>query len=267
MVHQAFFSKPASILPIASIVKPALRSRLVTLSAAAGIIGPILFAIIVIPLGYLWTGYNPLTQTISELGATNAPNMGLQALNFAILGILTIVFAIGLTTYNGLFRSTTVLVGMYGLGTLLVAFLPCDPGCSFRGSSVVQVAHSLDALISFIGLAIAPLLFWRSSRTVPSWTRTSVWSLRVAMASIPLLVAYLVITVLSLSPYTGLFQRIFFGLLFAWMTMIAIRLFRLRGIPLPASSGDNVHGTTTGTVQRSSNDNLVRSVASSKEPT
>jgi len=220
----------------------------------------------VIALGYPWTGYNPLTQTISELGATNAPNMGLQALNFAILGILTTIFAIGLNIHNGFFRSTAIVVGMYGLGSLLVAFLPCDPGCSFRGSSVVQVAHSLDALISFITIAIAPLLFWRSSRTVPSWTKTSVWSLRVAIGSISLLCAYLAITVLSLSPYTGLLQRVFFGLLFAWMIVIAFHLFSLRGIRFPGSSGEDAHTTTVGSVHPSSSDNLGRSEASPKEP-
>ncbi len=247
-------------------MKPALRSRLITLSAAAGIIGPILFGVIVIALGYLWTGYNPLTQTISELGATNAPTMGLQALNFAILGILTTIFAIGLNIHNGFFRSTAIVVGMYGLGSLLVAFLPCNPGCSFRGSSVVQVAHSLDALISFTTIAIAPLLFWRSSRTVPSWTKASVWSLRIGIGSIPFLGAYLAITVLSLSPYTELLQRVFFGLLFAWMIVIALRLFQLRGTPLPALSGDDVNETSAESVHASSNDNPGQPKASSKQP-
>ena len=120
------FSEAELILPIVSIVKPALRSCLITLSAAAGIIGPILFGVLVIALGYLWTGYNLLTQTISELGATNAPYMGIHALNFAILGILTTIFVIGLNIHNGFFRSTAIVVGMYGLGSLLVAFLPCD---------------------------------------------------------------------------------------------------------------------------------------------
>jgi Protein of unknown function (DUF998) len=153
--------------------------------------------------------------------------MELQALNFAILGILTMIFAVGLTVQNRRFRSTSLLVGIYGLGTLLVAGLPCDPGCSFHSTSLVQTAHSLDALISFIVIAIAPLFFWQSSKTVPSWTKISVWSLRVAIVSMALLGAYLVITVLSLSPYVGLLQRIFLGLLFAWMIMIAYKMARL----------------------------------------
>jgi hypothetical membrane protein len=213
-------------------LKPTEKTRLVTVSAAAGVIGPILFGIIVISLGYLWTGYNPLTNQISELGATNAPTMKLQALNFAILGILTIIFAIGLTVQNRRFRSTSLLVGLYGLGTLLVAGLPCDPGCSFHSTSVVQTAHSLDALISFMVIAVAPLFFWRSGKTVPSWTKTSIWSLRVAIVSMALLGAYLVITVLSLSPYVGLLQRIFLGFLLAWMIMIAYKTAKLDGSPV-----------------------------------
>jgi hypothetical protein len=153
--------------------------------------------------------------------------MELQALNFAILGILTVIFAIGLGIQNRRFLSTSVLIGIYGLGTLLVAGLPCDPGCSFNGTSLLQIAHSLDALVSFIVLAIAPLFFSRSSKALLSWTKTSLWSLRVAVVSIPLLVAYLTITVLTLSSYTGLVQRIFLGLLFAWMLRIAYKTARL----------------------------------------
>jgi hypothetical protein len=47
------------------------------------------------------------------------------------------------------------------------------------------------------------------------------------IASIPLLIAYLAITVLSLSPYVGLVQRIFLGLLFAWIILIAYKTARL----------------------------------------
>lgn len=204
-----------------------LQARLVIISAAAGVLGPILFALIITVLGYLWAGYDPLTQTISELGATNAPTMEIQSLNFAILGILTTVFAVGLTIHNRRFQSTSALIGIYGLGTLLVAVLPCDPGCSFKGTSAVQIAHSLDAVISFVVFAVAPLFLGRSSKIVPSWTKISMWSLRFGIVSISLLVAYLAITVLSLSPYVGLFQRIFLGLLFAWMIIIAYKTARL----------------------------------------
>ncbi len=208
-------------------MKPKLQSRLVTLSAAAGIIGPIFFAVVVIVLGYQWTRYNPLTQAISELGATNAPNMSIQALNFAILGILTLVFAFGLALYDRHFRPASVLVGVYGLGASLAAVLPCDPGCLVTSTSIVQIAHSLDALFSFVGLAVAPLLFWRSSRTLSSWTRTAIWSLRISIGSILLLGAYLIIEVLSLSPYTGLLQRVFLGLLLAWIIIVAVHLSRV----------------------------------------
>jgi hypothetical protein len=183
--------------------------------------------IILTVIGFLWAGYNPLTQTSSELGATKAPTMELQALNFAILGILTMIFAFGLGVHNRSFRSTAILVGIYGFGTLIVAGLPCDPGCSFKGTSPLQIAHSLDALVSFVVFAIAPLLFWRSSKALPPWTRSSTWSLRVAIVAIPLLGAYLGITVLSLSPYVGLLQRLFLGLLLAWMVMIAYKMARL----------------------------------------
>jgi hypothetical protein len=97
----------------------------------------------------------------------------------------------------------------------------------FRGTSPLQTAHSLDALISFVVFVLAPLFFRRSSKIVPSWTRVSVWSLRVGIVSLALLVAYLATTVLSLSPYLGFLQRLFLGVLSAWMIMTAYNMARL----------------------------------------
>ncbi len=176
--------------------------------------------------GFLWSGYNHLTQAISELGATNAPNMNLQAFNFAVFGVLTVSFAVGLVIHNERFRSSAVLIAMYGIGAFLASIFHCDPGCPASGTSVTQILHNLDAVIAFVALAIAPLFFWRSAKTsVTFWHRASVWSLNVANVTIPLAAAYLVIDGFSLSPYTGLLQRIFVGLLYGWMLVLAATLF------------------------------------------
>ncbi|MFX1520836.1 MAG: DUF998 domain-containing protein [Promethearchaeota archaeon] len=48
------------------------------LLALCGIIGPIFYISVVIILGFLWPGYNHVSQLQSELGATGAPNATLQ---------------------------------------------------------------------------------------------------------------------------------------------------------------------------------------------
>ncbi len=202
-------------------------SHIVTISAFAGIIGPIIFTILVIVLGLLSPGYNHLTQAISELGANNAPNMNIQALNFVIFGILTILFATGLWLHNRSFRTCSILIAIYGISAIVAGPVHCDPGCPAQTSSTIQIAHNLDALIAFLAFAIAPLFFWRSAKNIPAWRKTGVLSLDIANVSIPLVGAYIVIAGLSLSPYTGLLQRIFLGFLYAWLMLLSARLFQI----------------------------------------
>ena len=68
------------------------------LLAAAGIVGPILFAIGFLAQGFLRTdfraGYNPLAQTISSL--TAGPDGWVQQVNFVVFGLLLIALAVGL---------------------------------------------------------------------------------------------------------------------------------------------------------------------------
>lgn len=66
--------------------------------AAAGILGPILFTVGFIAQGFFRTdlrsGYNPIAQQISDLIA--GPSGWVQQVNFVVLGLLLITFAIGL---------------------------------------------------------------------------------------------------------------------------------------------------------------------------
>ncbi|MFQ5833372.1 MAG: hypothetical protein ACE5H4_11755 [Candidatus Thorarchaeota archaeon] len=45
------------------------RSRLVM----AGIVGPVIYAVVLVGLGLLEPGYDPISQSMSELGAVDAP--------------------------------------------------------------------------------------------------------------------------------------------------------------------------------------------------
>ena len=57
--------------------------RAVRLAALGGVIGPILFAVLVIVAGFAYDGYSHVSQKISELGGEGAEFALLQNLNFA----------------------------------------------------------------------------------------------------------------------------------------------------------------------------------------
>src|SRR5712692_8774318 len=89
------------------------------------------------------------------------------------------------------------------------------------------MAHNLDAPISFVGLSLARLLVWRSSKKDSRWRPVSNYSLALGSAAIALLALYLAVELLALSPFTGLLQRLFLAPLFAWMIIMSARLFRI----------------------------------------
>ena len=71
--------------------------------ALCGIVGPIIYAIVLTVLGLLWPGYNPISQYMSELGAVDAPHpIVMNVLGFQLLGIFMIDFGFGL--YRGIIR-------------------------------------------------------------------------------------------------------------------------------------------------------------------
>ncbi len=63
------------------------------LLAFCGIIEPIIYAIVLIVLGFLEPEYNHLTDFMSELGAVGAANaLAMNLFGFALLGFLIVFF-------------------------------------------------------------------------------------------------------------------------------------------------------------------------------
>ena len=64
-------------------------------AAIAGIVAPLLFAILVPVIGLLTPGYSQFSQTVSELGQVGQPYAILQDVNFVLTGLLVIGLVVG----------------------------------------------------------------------------------------------------------------------------------------------------------------------------
>ncbi len=131
----------------------------------------------------LWTvaillrpGYDQLTQYGSEL-ATGQDSTIMNA-NFVITGSLIIIFFLGLFTHIHAGKWPAVgamLLGIFGVGEVVTAAFPCDPGCPFASSqSPSQSIHNLIAVIAFGSLALAPLLISSGLKRDTLWGRVSI---------------------------------------------------------------------------------------------
>ena len=200
------------------------------LLAICGIIGPIVYAIIVIILGFLHPDYNHVTQYMSELGAVGAPYaIIMDTVGLPLLGLLMIFFAFGLHRGIGEDKGAKIgptLVAVSGTALVMTGIFPCDPGCA--DVTFVGNMHSVFATIAGFAMLLAPIAISPRLRNDYRWQGYLVYSLAtVVVAGIISAVFGLMIFEAWTRALEGALQRISMGLLLLWIDVMAIRLLRL----------------------------------------
>jgi hypothetical protein len=139
-----------------SIGRQSLSSAFVAVAAAMVLLGTLYFA-------SLRPTYSHLSNTISELGETGAPQAHLVAFGFFLPVGLLVWLALWLThRYTPGRDRSRVLLALSGLGMgyTLGAFFPCDPGAPLFGSWPTLV-HNAAGLIDYGGTVLGFLFFSR----------------------------------------------------------------------------------------------------------
>ncbi|WP_455278073.1 DUF998 domain-containing protein [[Eubacterium] cellulosolvens] len=190
------------------------------LAAVSGIIGPIIFAVVVFVLGQLRPRYNHFTQTMSELGEVGSQNaMVMNIAGLGLLGILMIVFSFSLR--HGLTKGMdskfgSIFVAVAGASLVGTAFFPCDPGCvneSFSGKM-----HDIFASIPAVAIILALILISNSMRADILWQKY--WTYTLATGILTILCSFLLIFSVF-EDWSGLVQRFGMGIPLLWMMVIA----------------------------------------------
>ncbi len=166
---------------------------------------------------YGWIG-----DTISEL-ATGRFGV-LQTAAFVLAGVGTLALAVVIRRLTaGAWGSVvgSLLVGIYGLGSILVAIFPTDPiddPADVWAQSTTGTIHALVALVSFVGMVVAMFVLLRTFLQEPRWrARTGWWMGLFPAAALSLLFAQ------SEGPRVGLMQRMLVAVIAAWIVVVALR--------------------------------------------
>ncbi len=190
--------------------------------AVCGIVGPIIFSIIVLTLGYLTPDYSHIRDFMSELGAVDAPyGFVMSTAGLVLLGILISAFSIGF--HRGIEKGSvfgTALLVMSGFSLAATGIFRCDPGCI--DVSLIGRLHSTFAMIA--GFTFIVAIFFISPRLREDRNWKNYWAYSVITGVLTLVFSILLI---SAGDLAGLMQRISMGLPLLWMEVMAIRLFRL----------------------------------------
>jgi len=189
------------------------------------VIGPIIFTIVVFSLAFMRPGYSHVSQLMSELGETGAPNaIVMNTLGTPLLGVSILMFALSLyacleKTRSSQAASAVILIG----GVCMVAggIFPCDPGCI--PVTPIGKMHELVSNIGFTGIILAPFLLFIHFGNSYSWKTLRLSSLYVGIITMILVPIFLMGVFES---WNGAIQRILLGLLLIWMEGVSLKLLR-----------------------------------------
>ena len=194
-------------------------------AALAGIIGPAVFALIVVILtlaqyGFMvQIGWDPVG--VSEVpwpsGLALGPLGWLQVLNFIFFGLTLAVFAVGL--HRGVaarVRGSVVgpaLLLVAGIALVLAAF-KTDPSLSGGPQTWHGLIHGLAFLLLVLSLLLSLFFLWWRLRRDPLWHGYDRYTLVTA-------IFYLVLFFLSASQWAF---YLFLAVVLVWIEVMAIRL-------------------------------------------
>lgn len=191
----------------------------------SGLIGPIIYAIVLFSLGILEPGYDPISQSMSELGAVDAQNaLIMNSLGFPLLGLFFILFSIGVYQNFSLDRTARIgplMIASSGVFLLLTGVFQCDSGCI--DVTLNGTLHSFFATLAAIVMIPVPLTIIPHIYSDESW-RYYIWFswIIVILAGI----VSLLYMFPELESLNGLLQRLAMAGPLVWIEVTAFKIYQ-----------------------------------------
>lgn len=193
--------------------------------ALAGIIGPVWFTILVIVQGFLQPAYSHVRLPISALAAW--PTGWIQILNFCVVAVLTMSFAVGLHVHVQ--RTPWGSVGfalliMGGVGLLLAGVFPWK---MVNGVPTETPPHVVGAITTFAATGLGLVVFSQRMRADPRWRDLATYTMFTGIAVLLLFIMVGLFAIedgAPLHPWAGLIQRVLCAVWFVCLIVLALRL-------------------------------------------
>lgn len=199
---------------------PSGRAQTLNILAMVAIAG-LAFFVIVAMLLPLFSEYTFVSNFISELALGRFGFV--QTLAFFAAGLGSLALALGIsqaTTDSWGARLGSSLVGLWAVGLILAGIFPIDAGG--QPATVSGGVHFVVATVSVLFLVLGIFaLFWTFKREA-RWRSFRSVSLVLGVSAV---IMFLAVGAAQGSEWVGIIQRIFFGVLFLWLILAAVRLY------------------------------------------
>lgn len=196
-------------------------------AALAPVVGAVQFIAAWVVLAAVRPDHDPLRDAISTLAAREAAHRGVLASSLVLFGLLigaSIPVVRRALAPHG--RPVVAMIALNAIGSVAVAALPCTAGCPGAAESTQDMAHFSAAIVSYVGLAGAPLVTGWTLRRLgarPALARTSlVFGTLVAACLVVLLTQ-------AAGEYGGAVQRAATTIGDLWYVVLAAAILRADG--------------------------------------
>jgi hypothetical protein len=197
---------------------------------AAGLVGPLLFFVVVIVEGVTRPGYNAWHHVASTLAL--GPGGWVLSAGLAVLGLLLLCYAVGLRMVLNAGTGSTwgpILIAICGLAAIGEATFVSDPALGYPAGQATTTLHGslhnvLSLVFDFAVIAACIVLARRFAQAHGSLP----W----VMFSVATIIVFVVLQVLAVPAYLsndphspfGLIQRLQLLAIYSWLTVLALRL-------------------------------------------
>ena len=207
-----------------------LKKSFIIIAALAGITGCIIDLGGTFILGNRIDGYNQLKHTMSQMGILSSPVAKEIALCWIAMGILMILFAVGLRfafeSKKNLNVIASVLIILYGVGEGMVSgIFPADKAGEVH--TWTGIVHNAIGGIGVMAIMVFPLVM---RRIIPGLGKTSTVIFYIGAAGVLLFgIGRLVIAPDNfLAVYKGSWQRLYVTDYYMYIAIIAIKMMSRR---------------------------------------
>jgi hypothetical protein len=201
----------------------------------------LLYLIHVVWGGLAWVGYNPMTQTISELTGSTSPIAGPLSVLTTAYGIGIVICSIGIVlALRNLAAPRLVRIGamlllvMTATSLIGYALFPLDPGAVDSAQNLGHYLVTAIVVLCSLGsvwLVGAGLLRTRKNRRLGAVTIACAVIITVFGGLTPVAIA-------QGWPISGLTERINIFTLLGWICLLAVYLYRQPQPPVLAGADD-----------------------------
>ena len=190
-----------------------------------GVLAPAILLLTIIVVGQISPNYNPVSDTISQMGVSSNPYAVALNSSYAIYGVLMCCAAYGFylkLRHSTLAKNLAILIGIHAIGNVFLAAFP--DSADYPGKTFTEdiLHNSFSALVS-IALLACILIFRKITRQEKSLQVVAMLGLVIILVSLPLPFINMID---SLKPFSGLLQRLIVSGSFSWIALASVFLMR-----------------------------------------